>query len=117
MIARHWNDGDTLDSLADSFAKAGEFVKHDIQVLPPVAWAEEGDSYILKDDLSSGISIQNASSEEDVNKNPLKLTFSKKYTVPLEVTLGESKVVHVTDKSATDGYTSKLLSQEKNNYR
>ena len=113
MIARYWNDGDTLDSLTESFSKAGEFVKRDVQVLAPVAWAEEDEKYTLTDNLSEGVSVQNAGEEVLVDQTPLKLVFGKKYTSPLEVTLAGERVVRVSDQSATEDYTSKLVSHEK----
>ena len=113
MIYSRLQDTNDFDILMTDFAKAGEFVRHDIQVLSPVVWAEEGETYALSDDLASGVSIQNAGKEDEANKSPLKLVFGKKYSTPLEVTLGDSRVIHVTDESATDGYESRLLSQEK----
>jgi hypothetical protein len=113
LIFRYWNEGTLLGDITGSLDKAGEFVERDLHVLPPVAWASENSKFSVSDDLLEGISVTIADDDTTKDKRPLKLTFGKDYTEPLEVDLGDNRVIRVVDTGANKDYQSYLLSEEK----
>jgi hypothetical protein len=106
----------TLATLTETADKAGAAMLEDLRSLPAKEIKEEEESYIIEEDGKDGIDISfgeqvAGNREQDAEEKPkTTLSLPKDYGKPIEIDLGEGRVIGITDLNGNEDYSSAILS-------